>query len=1802
MNPVYDLLDALDTRGIELWIERDKLRFRAPSGALTPDLREQVAALREDVMAALAERELPVSEPEHANEQFPLTDVQTAYLVGRTDAYQDGRTGCHGYAEFNIPEELIGAPEDLQAAWRKVVDCHDMLRVQLSPDGWQRIDPDLDVPLQVRECTTAAEFDRTRDDVRSRLRQFSYTFGAGPLIDAVVTLGPSQALLHLSVDLILTDFQGIEILLHDFERALAGPDAELTKPATSFRDYVLTRVRRNRTARAQAAHEQDERHWAERSESLPSTMQFPSPRRRPDHDDGIRYTRRSHIVPEFHWRRITDRAQHDGITASAVLLAVLGRVARRYTDANRSLITATVLNRDSTFPGAQRLVGDFTDTMLVEAPGDSSVPFVELAHTAQASMFDAMDHSSIGGIEVNRLIARQNGWQSFTPPVVLTSTVGADGHEHRRLHPIVSAGLSQTPQVHLDVQAAAHRGGASLVWDSRDGSIDEDVLTAAFADFVTAIERLATDASAWHEDVLDRRQVPEIERQSSPTTGGMHARILAHADADPHAPAVIDSTGTVTRGELAARARRVARTIEDAQVPPGTPVIVALPPGADQIAAEIGVLIAGSHFVPIDPEWPVARRNHIVAALGGDRWVFVIDESTPIADEQSHGRFTDPDGLAYVIFTSGSTGSPKGVAITHAQVATTLNDIEARLVLTDDDAVLAISRHSFDLAVFNVFGVLGAGGRVIVPASGTTADPEAWAQAITAHGVSIWNSVPEQLQLLLEYLDDSSAAADQLASLRAILVSGDWVPVRQPEHLWRYSPQARFLALGGATEASIWSNVHEVTEPLPTDARSVPYGRPLSNQGMWVLNSDLEPTVTGQIGEIHIGGDAVADGYIGVESAAFYTHPDTDERCYRTGDLGRLDENGDIEFLGRSDGQIKIRGHRVELGEIEAVLAATDGVAAAVAAALDSGPSRTIAAAVVPRRGPAERAAGDADASQVERAVHDAHHAFLDSIDPGAFSELLTRMHAVALDAMGAAIADRCGTVPANADAVVAAVAAPQHRALVRRWLRALNDHGRAEVASGTMTRGPESVDTATLINRWQEVRREANRLAYGDDQLAYVERCIAELSGLLDGTVDPLGLLFPEGDTSVAFSAYGGNLTAAYLNRLVSAGVRERAGQHAAAGRPVRILEIGAGVGGTTAAVLDALADVPVEYTFTDVSHFFLTEAAQRWPSLIFRLFDINEDIEDQGLTPGSFDIIVSANVLHNARNIPDALERLHRLLAPGGMLAAIDATMVNPALQISMEFKEGLNDFTDLRAERGDAFFMLPDWVDALDHSTFDRFTHLPGVDDPISTIAQSVFFAFARLDEAVVSAEDALSAAAEQLPKYMVPSEAVTLPSLPLTANGKVDRAAITTLLEGIPRTARPSRVASCAAEPLDPRHEAIAAIWRDVLGLAPNHPIGVDDSFFDLGGDSLLIARCVGRLRRDIDGGDKQPWDHVLRHVVADPTLSGCARAVSTPSNDHGGGSADAPSPLVPVLEPRGHRWLGHTVVFVHDGSGGLSPYDDLVEHLADKDERPRILGLQRTPDDGYFTTAPEDLFDSLADRYVEHLDGHTDGSVHLVGYCMGGLIAASIAERLSDRDIPTSLTVISSYRIPFTIEDPLLLDYSFARLMLRDPADAGLAFDEHELGALLTQSRALHDDRVPNGAVADLATRFPTLGEAVRAAPTDTSARLARLADSDPDRHWTVDALLSLRESYVASLRAVAAFDHPGYIGDITFLRQRGDLHFLPTLQDDMTSFWSEYCLGDLDVIDVDGTHFDCLLGESADHVVDVLEYVWEGLR
>jgi amino acid adenylation domain-containing protein/thioester reductase-like protein len=299
------------------------------------------------------------------------------------------------------------------------------------------------------------------------------------------------------------------------------------------------------------------------------------------------------------------------------------------------------------------------------------------------------------------------------------------------------------------------------------------------------------------------------------------------------------------------------------------------------------------------------------------------------------------DSTAYIIHTSGSTGVPKGVVVPHRSAVNLIDWVNKTFQVSNRDRILFVTSLTFDLSVYDIFGLLAAGGSIRIASTSQLREPQQLVNLLLEDGITFWDSAPAALQQLVPFFPQQPAQGSN-QQLRLVFLSGDWIPVTLPDTLRTTFDQAQVVALGGATEATIWSNFYPIDRVDP-QWKSIPYGKPIQNAQYYILDQHLNPCPIGIPGELYIGGTCLAAGYTDPEKTAerFIPYPfneladsrtDTTgkARLYKTGDLARYFPDGNIEFLGRIDHQVKIRGFRIELGEIEAVLCQHPAVQLAV--------------------------------------------------------------------------------------------------------------------------------------------------------------------------------------------------------------------------------------------------------------------------------------------------------------------------------------------------------------------------------------------------------------------------------------------------------------------------------------------------------------------------------------------------------------------------------------------------------------------------------------------------------------------------------------------------------------------------------------------------------------------------------------------------------------------------------------------------------------------------------------------------------
>ena len=715
----------------------------------------------------------------------------------------------------------------------------------------------------------------------------------------------------------------------------------------------------------------DREYWTRLLDGAPSALVWPG-RKAPSptpsgRGEVVRFAIAPHVVQA--WQRI---ARASGGTLFHAWLGACHVWLQRVCDCRDSVVLTPVATR--TDDGVQSTVGCHLNTLPTRFER-SAGPQTAAAVTAavRASFLDALDH---GGLPFDGIVAAVAGssGRGMQPLANAMFVLLEDPRACWRfgdvpVEPVAVHTGTARFDLTLAIRHAGADGGAMAEVEYSLDVLDEVAVRAMARRLASLLDAVAADPSVDLEslDLLGERERSQVLGDFAgesfdagpPTT--LHGLVDGVLSIAGDAPVLRDATRVWTRGELDRRARGLARALRERGAGPGTRVGVTVPRSMEYVAVVLGVLRTGAAWVPVDVSSAPARAEFIVAdadlvavvadgpagiRLPDDVAVVDLAAGWPDAGTAGWGRApaVDPSAPAYVMFTSGSTGKPKGVVVPHSAAVAFVRAMQRRHPLSKNDTFLFATGTTFDISVYEVFGALAAGATIVAAPAGIP-DPAVIARLAVDAGVTVAQFVPSFLDLLVE---EPAFGANR--TLRRVFCGGEALPASLVSRFHRCCG-AELVNGYGPTEVTVYAT--SWTCPRGADAVTPPIGRPLGNVRARLLDDALRPAAVGVAAELFLGGVQVAVGYLGrpdLDRERFVPDPygAVGDRLYRTGDLCRWQEDGTIEFLGRLDHQVKVRGHRIELGEVEAEIERlVPGARAIVSARQDSAGDVRLVAYVV---------------------------------------------------------------------------------------------------------------------------------------------------------------------------------------------------------------------------------------------------------------------------------------------------------------------------------------------------------------------------------------------------------------------------------------------------------------------------------------------------------------------------------------------------------------------------------------------------------------------------------------------------------------------------------------------------------------------------------------------------------------------------------------------------------------------------------------------------------------------------------------
>ena len=907
-----------------------------------------------------------------------------------------------GSSIYNIFHSLVlDGPVDtalVERSLNEIVQRHESLRTTFATHAGepvQVIAPKLTLPLQVFDLRRLPPAGREASAARIAREEARRPFdlARGPLLRATLLRADDAAdTLLLSMHHIISDAWSVEVLEREF-RALytsfsAGGPASLAPLPIQYADFAAWQ----REWLQGGVLESQLSYWKTQLAGAPLVLELPIARARPRVPTCRGATQWRGLPPDLA-RALKSLSQREGVTLFMLTLAAFAVLLCRYTD-QRDIIVGTPVagrNRAETEP----LIGFFVNTLVLRTDLSGDPTFRELLRRVREACLGAFAHQDlpfemlVEALQPERDPGRNPLFQvsfqlSSLPP-------HAEDRTENVREPADELRHDAAPQVEPGV---AKFDLSVNVWDDgRQLQVQADYRTDLFEDASIArllghFARLLGTAVEHPDQCIsrlslvtngERHRVLELWNATAtayPRDARLDELFEQQAVRTPEALAVTGAGEQLTYAALNARAAQLGRDLRALGVGPETLVGILLERSVGMVVAMLGILKAGAAYVPLDPEYPARRLAFLIqdAAIGvlltqrrlagtlpdaGPRVLYLDADGASVtaAGAAAPARSAGAEGLAYVIYTSGSTGTPKGVAVSHRAVTRTVCNTNY-LDLDHRDRIAQLSNASFDAATFEIWGALVNGATLVVIPKEVMLVPERLVEETQRLGITV-------LFLTTAVLNQVAASIPTaFKSLRCLLFGGEAADPRWVRVILEAGPPGRLLHMYGPTESTTFASWHRV-EAVPAEAPTVPIGGAVSNTQIYLLDRHLEPVPVGVAGELYIGGEGLARGYLNHPAwtaERFIPNPFSQEpgaRLYRSGDVARYRADGAVEFIGRRDAQVKVRGCRIELGEVESLLREHPGVQDVVALCRDDARGDKRVVAYVVARDGAELAAGD---------------------------------------------------------------------------------------------------------------------------------------------------------------------------------------------------------------------------------------------------------------------------------------------------------------------------------------------------------------------------------------------------------------------------------------------------------------------------------------------------------------------------------------------------------------------------------------------------------------------------------------------------------------------------------------------------------------------------------------------------------------------------------------------------------------------------------------------------------------------------
>jgi amino acid adenylation domain-containing protein len=972
-QPIAQFVGYLNSLEIQVFLERngaspERLRCTAPEGTLTPELRQELADRKAELIAFLSQKNSTEPLPPTAAQSFPLSFAQQRLW------FLHQLTPDNPF--YNVPAaiHLTGTLDQtaLERSFQEIVRRHAALRttfVTRDGDPVQIIKPQAEVKIDVIDLHTIAIPDRERISQRLITTEAQHPFDLTQDLLLRVTLikfSPTEAVLLLTLHHIVADGWSLGVLIRElacsYTAFVEGRSPDLPPLSMQYTDFVAWQ---RRWLQGEILESQLD-YWRKQLQDLP-VLQLPSDRPRP----GVQTYRGATYplqIPAALTQALIDLSQQSGASLFMTLLAAFQTLLYRYTGQEDIAIGSPIANRHRS--ELEALIGFFVNSLVLRSKVSGNLTFRQLLEQVRDVALEAYQHQDlpfeklVESLEPDRDLSRNPLFQvAFALQNAPMQTLELPGLTLKPA-PLESGSTRFDLEVHL--WEPSH--GLQSLWRSQEGLsgfisystdlFDRDTVGRLIGHFQTLLEGIVSDpdtrlsrlpllTTTERQQVLVDWNQTAVERSNDQC---FHHVFEAQVQAHPTAIALVSEQASFTYQEINQQADSLAQLLQQKNIQPNDLVGLCVDRSADMVIGILGILKAGAAYVPIDPNYPSDRIQFIltdtqVSIVLTQSWIveklprssaylLCLDQPLPLNLEPYQAPPLTADYFAYLIYTSGSTGTPKGVLSTHRGLCNVVEAQRSLFHLSCDSRILQFSSLSFDASIFEIALAFASGGTLYIPPQPAQQPGMALIQFLNDHAITHALITPAALAVLPEA---------QLPALQVLITGGEACSSQVVD---RWAGDRHFFNAYGLTETTIWTTIAELH---PGDDPAT-IGRPIQNTQAYILDSHLNPVPVGIPGELYVGGEGLSWGYLNrseLTAERFLVNPffrqekEIPDRIYKTGDRAQFQSDGTIKFLGRIDNQVKLRGFRVELGEIEAILQRHPAICEAVVLSANKSPHAT---------------------------------------------------------------------------------------------------------------------------------------------------------------------------------------------------------------------------------------------------------------------------------------------------------------------------------------------------------------------------------------------------------------------------------------------------------------------------------------------------------------------------------------------------------------------------------------------------------------------------------------------------------------------------------------------------------------------------------------------------------------------------------------------------------------------------------------------------------------------------------------------